>query len=370
MENKYQHYVPQFYLRNFSNNKKSVGTFIFSQHKYVANASIQRVCGRDFFYGEDLRVEKWFQDLEGIWSEIIGNIITSGKMDMDDEAWTYLLMFFYLSDVRTAYAADAFIEDFNLMAKVCAKLCREHKGVEISDEEIENLRVTVDKPNLHYLQNLEHLVDVAGDLTIVILHNTSGRQFVTSDCPVVKYNQLFVARNYFRPYGYGHVGFQCFLPISPEFCLMLYDDVAYDCKNMKDFVIRINAPDQIIELNKLFVANSRQALYFNNTERQWVIERMAHKKNDTSKKFNNGIFGNEKQGYLVMHSTDSIYKKVNLPQFTIKPEFLKIQFPLHAAGPLRPRAEEMTDERKSKRAGNGVIKIDYATKWEKFEKVQ
>ena len=71
-----------------------------------------------------------------------------------------------------------------------------------------------------------------------------------------------------------------------------------------------------------------------------------------------------------MHSTDSIYKKVNLPQFTIKPEFLKIQFPLHAAGPLRPRAEEMTDERKSKRAGNGVIKIDYATKWEKFEKVQ
>ena len=118
---------------------------------------------------------------------------------MDDEAWTYLLMFFYLSDVRTAYAADTFIEESNLMVKACAKLYREHKGMEISDKEIENLRVTVDKPNLHYLQNLENLVDVAGDLSIVLLHNTSSRQFVTSDCPAVKYNQLFVARNYFRP---------------------------------------------------------------------------------------------------------------------------------------------------------------------------
>ena len=154
MNNKYQHYVPQFYLRNFSNNGKSVGTFIFSKRRYVANASIQKVCGRDFLYGEDLDIEKWFQGLEGTWAKILDKIITTGKMDMSDEEWTYLLMFFYLSDVRTAYAADAFVEEVNLMVKAHAKLYRARKGMEISDEEIESLQVKVDKPNLYYLQNL------------------------------------------------------------------------------------------------------------------------------------------------------------------------------------------------------------------------
>lgn len=345
MENKYQHYVPQFYLRNFSNNGKSIGTYIFDCHRFVTNASIKKVCGRDFLYGEDLVIEKWFQELEGIWCNIIGKIISSGKMDMNEETWTYLMMFFYLSDVRTAYAADTFIHGKKLSVKASAKLYREHKRIEMSDEEIENIPITADKPNLYYLKNLKHLMEMVGDLSIVLLHNTSSRQFVTSDCPVVKYNQLFVARDYIRSYGYGQVGFQCFLPISPHFCLVLYDDVVYKCKNERNFVIRINAPDQIIELNKLFVENSRQAIYFNNTERDWVIQRMVYKKHDTSQRFANSVLGNEKQGYLIVHSSDCVRTKVKLPQFTINPDFLTIPFPAHAAGPIRPSVEQMMDKR-------------------------
>lgn len=369
MENKYQHYVPRFYLRNFSNNGKSIGTYIFSQRKYVADAPIKKVCGRDYLYGEDLHIEKWFQGLEGKWAEIVGKILSTGKMNLDSEEWTYLLMFVYLSDVRTAYAADAFIDETILTTKVCAKLYREHRGLEITDEEIDQLCASVDKPNLYNIRNMEHLLDMAGDLSFVLLHNTSSRQFVTSDCPVVKYNQLFIARDYFRSYGYGHVGFQAFMPISPKFCLVLYDDVAYTCKNQKDFVIRINAPDQIVELNKLFVANARQAIYFNNSEREWVVERMVNKKADTSKRFENGIFGNEKQGFIIMHSMECVRKKVKLPQFTIRPEFLKVSFPNHAAGPLRPRNGEM-DRLKRERKGMEFMKFDSAVKLEKFERAE
>lgn len=335
MENKYQHYVPQFYLRNFSNNGKSVGSYIFSQHKYIPHASIKSVCGRDYLYGEDLRIEKWFQNLESIWAKIINKIISTGKMVLEADEWTYLWMFFYLSDVRTAYTADTYIDASKQEIKALLLMSSEYNNLEICDELIEDLPITVNKPNLIYLQNMVKIIDVMSDLSIVLLHNTSNRQFVTSDCPVVKYNQLFIARDYIRPYGYGHVGMQCFLPISPKHCLVLYDGVAYECKKETDLVIQINAPDQIVELNKLFVENSRQALYFNNTEHEWVIKRIAAKKPDTSKKFNNMMFGNMKQGFLIRHSVDCVYKNVKLPQFTINPELLRVPFPLHAAGPLR-----------------------------------
>lgn len=341
MENKYQHYVPQFYLRNFSNNGRSIGSYIYHKRKLVENASIRNVCGRDFLYGEDLEIEKWFQKLEGIWCGIISRIITTGKMELDEEAIIYLKMFFYLSDVRTAYTADAITDENNLLVKACARMYREHERIEIGEDEIEKLQIKVDKPNLVYIQNMRRLPEVMDDLSIVLLHNTTNRQFVTSDCPVVRYNQLFIARDYFRPYGYGHIGFQCFLPISPEFCLVLYDSVVYECKNLRESVIRINAPDQIIELNKLFVENSRQALYFNNKEREWIIRRMVEKKNDTSQKFANGVLGNEKQGYLLFHSLDCVKKRIKLPQFVINPDFLRIPFPYHAAGPMRPKAEEI-----------------------------
>lgn len=367
MDNKYQHYVPRFYLRNFSNNEKSVGTYIFAQHKYVADAPIKKVCGRDFLYGEDLHIEKWFQNLEGIWAEIIREILSTGKMDITLEQWAYLALFIYLSDVRTAYVADTVNEEINLMLRAQAKLYREYKGMKISDEEIEKIKVTVDKPNLFALENMERIAEVVSDLSMVLLHNTSSRQFVTSDCPVVKYNQLFVARNYHRSYGYGQIGIQCFLPISPEYCLVLYDGEAYECKNKKNDVITINAPDQIIELNKLFVQNGRQALYFNNAERDWVIKRLVHGKSDTSNKFNNGVFGNVKQGFIIVSGGDCVRKRVKLPQFVIRPEYFKMKFPRHAAGPLRLRVKELEDERSGE---FGRIQTGYATKMMVFEKAK
>ena len=56
---------------------------------------------------------------------------------------------------------------------------------------------------------------------------------------------------------------------------------------------------------------------------------------------------NEKQGYIIMHTSSYVKKKIKIPQFTIVKVFLKIPFPYHAAGPLRPRAKELVDKRKS-----------------------
>ncbi|HEX2983013.1 MAG TPA: DUF4238 domain-containing protein, partial [Ignavibacteriales bacterium] len=57
-ERKNQHFVPQFYLRNFSENKKSLCDYNLSNNKYIKNASIKDMASQNYFYGKDENIEK------------------------------------------------------------------------------------------------------------------------------------------------------------------------------------------------------------------------------------------------------------------------------------------------------------------------
>lgn len=102
----FNHFVLQFYLKTFSTNKKGIGMFLLDKRKFIANASIKEVEGRDYLYGEDGNIEDWFMQLEGIWSKIIKNIILNEEIPNDIEEYTNLLIFIYLSEARTAQVAD------------------------------------------------------------------------------------------------------------------------------------------------------------------------------------------------------------------------------------------------------------------------
>lgn len=345
---KYQHFVPKFYLKNFSNNSKSIGSFIFAIHKYVEFASISNICGRDYFYGDDLKLEHWFQDLEATWSPIIRKIIKEKNLEcITNEELAYLIIFIFLSDVRTGYVADSIIDEVTEYYRLVAKILREHGRMQATDEQINKIQAKVDKPTLAYLQNIDELTQIMADLKLILIHNTSSKHFITSDRPVAKYNLFFVENRYFRPYGYGHQGLKIFLPISPELCLVLFDEEVYSVKYDEKCVLRINAPDQIMAINKLFVENSRAAIYFNNKDPKWVVERMAANKKDMSQKFNKRILGDAKHGYFSYHALDCVYKKIAMPRFIVKEEFLKMPLTGDGRGPIRPWVEHLEKNRKN-----------------------
>ena len=52
-QKKYQHYVPKFYLRFFSNDDKSIGTYIKKHNKYTSKAPLDSIGGEDYLYGKD-----------------------------------------------------------------------------------------------------------------------------------------------------------------------------------------------------------------------------------------------------------------------------------------------------------------------------
>ena len=80
--------------------------------------------------------------------------------------------------------------------------------------------------------------------------NESGLGFITSDVPVVKYNQWFLERGYRHPFGFGHMGCQCFVPLSAKICFCLFDDIVYKNQFGNKGRIRLYDEKDVEELNE------------------------------------------------------------------------------------------------------------------------
>ncbi len=222
----YNHYVPQFYLRNFSGNN-SIGVYNFDRKRFVDEDSISSVAGQDFLYGKDNDLEDWFRNLESKWAPIIKSMLVSETLPVDSTEYTYLLMFVYLSDVRTAEKADDYKKSTLEEAKRIVTMISAQDDIDLTDDDMEGLDVKIDRPNLSYIQGMPDMIKIIADLCPLIIVNESEIGFLTSDNPVAKYNKWFMERNYQHPYGFGHIGFQCFVPLSPRICFCLYDDTVY-----------------------------------------------------------------------------------------------------------------------------------------------
>ena len=53
------HYVPKFYLKNFTNNNKYICTFVVEKNKYIRNGSIRTMAQSHNLYGDTGSVAKF-----------------------------------------------------------------------------------------------------------------------------------------------------------------------------------------------------------------------------------------------------------------------------------------------------------------------
>ena len=332
----YNHYVPQFYLKNFSGNN-SIGVYNFDRKKFVNEAAIRKNGGRDFLYGKDNDLEDWFINLEGEWARIINDIFVYEKVPKDSTDYTYLLMFVYLSDVRVAEKADDFKRNKLEESKSIAKILAAQNKISLSESDIESLDVIIDRPNLSYIQGMKNLIPIISELCPMIIINESKLGFITSDVPLAKYNQWFIERDYKHPYGFGHMGFQCFIPLSPKICFCLYDDNVYKNEYSNKGRIRIHNESMVEQLNKLFIQNSYKEVYYQIDTRAWLEKNVVIKSENKSEEW---IMGNSQQGYLQKVSSRSVYDIIKLPMFKTNQFYKTAPLPYDEAGPIRKEAFE------------------------------
>ena len=340
------HYVPQFYLKNFSNNKKSIGMYIIDKRKYCKEASIKEQACKDYLYGKDTKLEDMFMDIEREVSKIINDIIDTSSIPLRNSAeYALLLLFMLISETRNLKTADSYNNFIDISMKTLAKMDRR---CNISHDILDRVKISMKIPNLTSIKVAHDIYPILFDLKCVLLINKTDRQFITSDNSLVKYNQMYVERRYTsRGYGLGNMGIQLFFPITPQLCICLFDHCIYDYKANMDENIEINKEGQIDEVNKLFFLNTYNSLYFNDKTKESYINRLVssieHSNSELDKEI--AIFGTENDK-LIAYSPKKVKERINMTFFIIRQKFMEMLLPANMAGPIRPYAEKFCEELK------------------------
>ena len=218
--NKNQHFVPQFYLRNFSRDEKTVGTAIHidtpnPQVQY--EAPIKSQASQNYYYTADTSIEKDFNLIEKPASVLIYRIINEPNVILNGNE-TYLLKhYIYFQHIRTPMHAQMLEDDVNQMF---------HK---LAGPDYDELNVKVGDAPLLALASLSKLANKTIDpLKLAILHNQTPLPFITAPDPSIYFNLYCMRRK--KDYGTAMPGLMFYMPISAKKALFLYDSKTYKVK--------------------------------------------------------------------------------------------------------------------------------------------
>ncbi|MEX0999735.1 MAG: DUF4238 domain-containing protein [Thermodesulfobacteriota bacterium] len=261
-ESKKHHYVPRFYLKRFSENKRSISLYNLKNELIVPHASIRDQCYREYFYGKEPFVESAFADIENAVSYVLRQVDEIGSLPPPDHPHYLLLIVYIVTQCsRTKYSADSLNEMTDKMMKHVYRPMAEEQGLEIDKF---NIHLN-DAVNLSLAQSVL-IYPVLFDLRYKLLINSTDEQFVTSDHPVALYNQLMEFQTRSSHTGYACKGLQIFFPIDPKKLIFLYDNEVYRAGNDKQSVVEINTVQDIYQINTLQVCSCQENIYFLNSD--------------------------------------------------------------------------------------------------------
>lgn len=257
------HFVPQFYLRNFGT-ERSVGMYRLRAQQHIASASIKDQCQKDWLYGRDGRVEASLNGLEGVAAAAIRDIILTGRPPTHGELpHLHLLVFTVFQLGRTPQAGRAMENRVTTFARAVMR--------ELADvpphlkEHLDMVRLRNSAPELVAMREHSTLAPMLVDLPMCVLVAPAGREFITSDGPVAKFNiwtQQSVDR---RPPGFGSAGLIIAMPLSPRTAIVFYDEEVYSVPSKKHgHTVEVTAAD-VDGLNILQLVSATDHLFYSGT---------------------------------------------------------------------------------------------------------
>lgn len=251
-EYKSHHYVPQMYMRLFSQpNEDRIGVYVIDRRKFIPKAPIRGQVCRDYFYGKDPRTEKAFGRMEGQAAVIFKAAIEHGRLPSPrSQEHEELIFYLGVQHSRTVGAAAQHNEGSEKLAKAMLRRKAELEGNSLILEHLDKVRITRTNAVSEVVRYATIGASLLADLTFVLLYNDSDVSFVASDTPVVLHNRLYEGQH-ISVTGYANVGLQLFLPLGPQLALFGYDRGAYDVETDDDRHIRIADRASIRAINDL-----------------------------------------------------------------------------------------------------------------------
>jgi len=272
---KKQHYVSRFYLKNFSNNsdKKTIGIFNIQSEKFIRSGSIKNEAYSDNIYGKDGVIETALGGIEGVSAKVIFDIIQKkGLPKHKSDKHDILLVFVLLLSARTKFIAESMDE---LLDKQMRVMFANHP---YARKHLDEVKFKYEYPALLALRIASETRFFAADLRFKLLVNETKLPFITSDNPVVKYNQFLANRSFHGSnVGLASKGLQIILPLSPNVCVIFYDSDVYKIGRPMRRIIRVKKIIDINEINKIQLVNANENIYFDDAITEKFVMELAKK---------------------------------------------------------------------------------------------
>lgn len=263
-KNKNQHFVPQTYLRRFSNcrRRRTINLGLLKQPPRIIPAvSIRDQCSSSYFYGQDDALEALLQGMEGLYSTALDRLLSG---DLSQDVRYALGTFALLQHLRTERALN---ERTALIRKMDQQFRPEGIGLRGLAGEID--------PKLEVQGQIDIFAKEFGiieDLEIVILENHTSAPFITSDDPAMIINRLYSQRYRDDTSGLIQSGLVFCLPLTSKLYLLGYDsDVYAPIGRYGRLDIRTEA--DVDRLNSLQVQRCLNAIFFEDLDHEAYVLR-------------------------------------------------------------------------------------------------
>lgn len=304
-DKKNQHYIPKFYLRNFSfeANQKQIGVFNITNEFFIQRAKLKTQGSKNFFYGEDGRVEDSLSKIEGTLATAIKNIIQTENLPQKHSRDHFELMtFLTLTDFRNPVRIQSMTGMLDNMKKRLNELDPNFDTSKIIPE------FTHEETVQQSLSFTREIIDITADLNYKLLINKTETPFITSDFPIIKYNQFLEKKKWPNSKsGYGVTGLQIFVPITPKLVILFYDSGIYKVGFKKQQTHELSNTKDIDEINILNFINCFDTIFFNHLASEQYVRNLFNR----SKNFKRANMSQAELSYIIQNDDDYEQMKNN-----------------------------------------------------------
>lgn len=253
-DNKRQHFVPKYILRHFSTDAsaKRINLFHIPSKKLIRGASLREQCYQDYFYGDDLEVERNLSVIEGAQANLIRELIQSKRVSGFE--LSEIPLFLAMQYGRTLRSAEDQNDRFEALAKL-------YLSGSFDEDDLRHVRIRVENSPMLSTAIAIKTSPLLYDLKQILIENKTKIPFAISDHPVIVTN-WFCRRNFPSNHGTGlaTAGLQILMPISPRFSLMLLDAGTYRIADKLGHVLLTKGKD-VHGLNALQWLNADKVIY-------------------------------------------------------------------------------------------------------------
>lgn len=267
-EAKNQHFVPQFYFRQFSVSGKIINALQKKNGTRIrGNVSIADQCSKDYFYGIG-KIDSAITQFEGVIADTFHSIIETAKFPINtDPKFRINLQFAtvlqYWRTMQERYRSlDAYGQVLKLHLEASIRNSDSSDKQKLIDG-LPKLKINLPPQDTHLFMLRNYFAGhmLLCDLNCVLVENMTSKEFIFSDSPTILFNQALNRVENSGDIGFASPGLQIFYPISPKYLIVFYDGKIYKAIN-KNAIISTDRIADINQLNSLQILNADKTIYF------------------------------------------------------------------------------------------------------------